>query len=168
MQKLLWLSLSIFLLGGCESRSHVIGRCTIEVEKATTRLSHATEVPSQAQEALARANLELTGTRPSLACREARNAVRLVRKAEQKVAIVYLPIVGDLDYGWSRPSSEDHTWSGSSSPPHLPGSDSSSWSSPFPSHDSGGWSGFSGFGGADSGGWSSGGSSSSGSDAGGW
>lgn len=161
-----WIGLSVaallqlvFLLGGCESPSQAIGRCTIEVAKAQTRLSHATDIPSAAHEALARAQLELTGTRPSLACREARKAVELVRATEQRASVVYLPVVGDLDYGWPVPFTNHSTsrWD-----------DSGSWSAPSGSSDSGGWSGFGGFGGSDSGSWSSGSSFSSGSDAGGW
>lgn len=149
----LWLLIFTFLLGGCESHQSIVARCVQQVEKAQVRCSHTSiEVPTVAQEALARARLELEGTHPIRACHEARQAVKFIQRAEQVASTIYVPVPTDLDYGWgtvstpSRSSSSSHSARGS---------------------DSGAWSGRGGFGGSDSGGWSGGGSSG-GSDSGAW
>ena len=139
-------------LMGCESHSQTVARCTEAVSAAEVRLSHTADVPANATEQIALAKIELTGTQPYRACRNARTAVELIRREEARTSILYIPVPWDLDYGWQSPSQ----------PPS--GSNGGSWSFPSGSSDSGGWSG-SGGGGSDSGGWGGGGG---GSDSGGW
>lgn len=169
-----WIVAGGLILAGCESYESTVARCTTQVNKAEVRLSRTTP-PQAAVEHLAIAKVELTGTEPQRACRGARKAVQIVRQAERSTAVVYLPLPDELDYRWGtayQPPTPTPTYSDSGSWY----SDSESWSGSSSSNhsssgDSGGWSGFSGFGGSDSGGWSGGGGgggSSSGSDGGGW